>query len=211
MKLPLAAKGLDLDYEAIRKWEEKDFIKALVQVAYTKPIRTKIEGLQADYSYKDTFADFYEVDMIVPDIEDAKQRGQDTAYNYADFPVKDVDGLFSKIVNALDSLENLDKIMLASSYVDPLTSDVIEALARNLKDTCDLQKLSLTDGTVNRFGDIISLVWGDKADGILVDASMGELPEDTVTQEDRDLAKSAIMNALAEEDELEEVDLSIGE
>ena len=211
MKLPLAAKGLDLDYEAIKKWEEKDFIKALVQVSYTKPIRTKIEGLQADYSHKDTFADFYEVDMIVPDIEEPKQRGQDTVYNYVDFPVKDVDGLFSKIINALDSLENLDKIMLASSYVDPLTSDVIEALARNLKDTCDLQKLSLTDGTVNRFGDIISLVWGDKADSILVDASMGELPEETVTQEDRDLAKAAIMSALSEDDELEEVDLSVGE
>lgn len=213
MKLPLQAGKLKLDFETMKTWEAKDFTKCFVQVAYTKPIRTKVEAFQTDYEDRDVYADFYEVDMRVPDIEDPKKRGQDTTYEFTTdtFTGHGEEGqkVLDKIVEALDSLENIDKTIIASSYVEPLTNDVIDALCRNLKDTCDLQTLKITDNVVNRYGDLISTIWGEKADSILMDSAMGELREGDVTDEDKKLAKAEIMNALNEDDDLEEVDIAI--
>lgn len=213
MKLPLQNGSLKLDFETMKSWEAKDFAKCFVQVAYTKPIRTKVEAFQTDYQDKDVYADFYEVDMRVPDVEDAKKRGQDTTFEFTTdtFASHGEEGqrILNKIIEALDSLENIDKIILASSYIEPLTNDVIEALCRNLKDTCDLQSLKITEGIVKRNGDLISTIWGEKADGILMDSAMGELREGDVTEEERKLVRSEIMNALSEDDDLEEVDIDI--
>lgn len=215
IKLPLT-NSLELDMETISKWEEKDFSRAFVQIPYTQKIRSQVEDFTQTYKRRDLYSDFYELDMVVPDQEDKKLRGQETKYNYVECPLKECKGydkILNGVITAINSLENIDKIMLASSYVEPLTSDVIEALCRNLKDVCDLQKLSLTEGTVNRFGEIISLVWGDKADSILMDADLGELPEETITQKERELAKAEIMKSLAEDedDELNEVAIELGE
>ena len=56
---------------------------------------------------------------------------------------------------------------------------------------------------------MISTIWGEKADGILMDSAMGELREGDVTEEERKLVRSEIMNALSEDDDLEEVDIDI--
>lgn len=216
MRLPLKSVGAGIDFEAIKDWNEVDFQKALVLINYTKPIRTKIEEFYKDYSHKNVHADFYEVDMIVPDIEDPKKRGQDTSFNHIERSIcgeNDPQGreLYKKVVDTLDSLENLDKIVLSSLYVEPLTSDVVDALTRNLKDTCDLQKLEITEAVVNRFGDLISRVWGEAADNLLVDAAMGELPEETITEQEKENARKEMLKAMSDDEELEEIDLSVGE
>lgn len=214
LQLPMKPNSLDLDLETILTWEEKDFKKALKITPYTSKIRTTCEEYRTLYSGKDYFNDFYEIDMKVPNEEDAQKRGQDTSYSVALNSIKEIeeqktrDFILNGLISVLDSLENIDKIVLASSYVSPLSSDVIKALTDQLKEEVDLSKLLITENTVNRFGGLISNVWGAKASGIITDAAMGELPEGNVTTQDLKENREELKNLMAD---VNEVDLDLDE
>lgn len=213
MKLPLT-ETLELDLATIKKMEIKDFARCIVLVPYSNTLKTKLGTFHTTYKSRDVYADFYELDMIVPDVEDAKERGQGTSFNPAESKIADSevkDFILDSISSALDEFENLDKIVLGSTYIEPLNGDVIEALVRNLSTTLDIKTLRITEGIVSRFADLISTIFGEKASDILVGAEFGELDKGTVTEADSKLTRSQIMDALNDDDDLEEIDVDIEE
>lgn len=207
MALPLAKGTVNLDLEELAKWELNDYIKSFRIMGYTQKIEKAVNDMGTLYKNQDVFTDFYEIDMTVGDEDDAQVRGQKAGFGFAVNSLNNIaDAELKKkilgyIQEALDGLENTDKIVLGSSYINPLTSDVIQMLFSQVKQTVKLDDLIVGSGTMKRFAGIITDVWGDEAASLAVADAMGELPEENVSQEEMDKNRAemaAAMNDIGE-------------
>lgn len=209
-------KNLTLE-DTIKEMEPKDFAKHLVLVSYTSNVRTTVEGFKGTYASRDVYPGFYEIDVIVPDIEDKKERGQKTKWNNAEVKLSEyedkavLDTIRRGTSEYLDSIKDIDKIFLGSSYVNPYDAETHEALLRNLSETVDPSKLELTEKIVTRFGGLISDIWGSAAKNVLLAYGMGELKEGTeVTDKelnDARLEMSSVMADLNSDDGMDEIEI----
>lgn len=206
--------GLQLDEKTILEMETKDFAKHLCLVSYSKDVKNTIADFSTTYASRNVYPGFYEIDVIVPNIEDKKERGQNVKWNNAEFRLNEYENkeVLNKIVNGtseyLDGIKDIDKIFLGSSYVSPYTVEIHEALMRNISDTVDPVKLNLTEGVVARFGQFISDVWGAKASDVLLSAGMGELKEGDISEEERKAARLEMSTYMEDGGELDEVNIT---
>lgn len=205
---------LVLDEKTILEMEPKDYAKHLCLVNYSKDVRTTVEGFSGTYKRKNVYPGFYEIDVIVPDIENKQDRGKETKWNNADLMVSGYEN--SQILNSirtntsayLDSIKDIDKIFLGSSYVSPYSNEIHEALLKNISETVDPNKLNLTEGIATRFAGMITDIWGAKAASIMSDLAMGELKEgEEISQDELNKNRLELSNALQDETDLDEVNL----
>lgn len=202
-KLPMVKGSLELDVEAISKWEEKDFRKAMFITVNSSKLRTAIEEIPRLYSKKDYFADFYEIDMKVPNEDDPQKRGQDTNFSIAVNSINELDDevknhIISNIINVADNTPNIDKVVLASSYISPLNEDIMSMLLNRVAEDYNFETLNLTASQIDRFGSLLENIWGQDVSEIMMKAAMGELEEGSVTDKELKENKEQ-MNALLSE------------
>lgn len=205
---------LELDVDAIKKMEPKDFSKNLCLVGLSGNMQTILDDFYKNYKNRNVYADFFELDVIVPDIEDKKERGQKTKYNNAENRLSEYKDpeVLPKLVNGmveyLNGIKDIDKVFLGSSYVSPYDEDTHNALVRNIAETTDLVKLGLTSGVAERYAGLISDVWGAKAAPFLLELGMGEVKEGAeISAEEKKAVREELKNVLIESDDMEEIDI----
>lgn len=213
-KLPMIEGKLDLDVAKISKWEEKDFRKAMFITVNSSKLRTAIEEIPKLYSNKDYFADFYEIDMKVPNEDDPQKRGLDTNYSIAMNSIRDLDSdvrdhIVSNIIKVADNTPNLDKVVLASSYIEALNEDIMNMLLSRVAEDYSFEQLNLTSGQVSLFGDLLENIWGADVSEVLMAAAMGDLPEGNVSEKEMKENKDAMNSIIADMDNGLDMDSAI--
>lgn len=205
IKLPMLPGRLDLDAAAIAKWEDKDFRKAMFITSNSSKLRTCLEEIPKLYSSKDNYADFYEIDMKVPNEDDDNKRGQDTNFTVRDNSIDTLpDDIKLKVVkgfkDVIDNTPNIDKIVLGSSYVQPLNDDIMNMLLKKVSEEYKFSNFTLTSRQINLFGDLLENIWGDEVSEVLMSAAMGELPDGSVSESELKSNKEEMNKAIQEMD-----------
>lgn len=205
---------IQLDEKELLKLEPSAFSKYLVRVNYTKNIRLKIEAFSKDLKNRDVYPSFYELDVIIPDIEDATDRGADTQFDKAEYKIQDLENaeakkvIYDGVTHAVDSIKDLDAVFKASVYARPLEEDVVEALTARIAETVDIKTLNLTEAQVNRFGELIGDVWASAASDLLVKAQTGALPQGEDVEKQIKEERASITNIMTELEEEEEEEVT---
>lgn len=206
---------LVLPLKDIRDLDEKNVGKHLKLIPLSGKLKDQIALFDTTYAKRDLYPSFYEMDVIVPDIEDAKERGQKTNWTTADEKLNDyeekevIDKLCLACSKHIDEKKEIEKVFLGSSYVNPYTETIYKALVDQVANNTDLKKLGVTNEIALRYASLLSDVFGSKAADVLSDAEFGdlksgELADSKVMQETR----NQLANALNDSDEeLEEIDI----
>lgn len=206
---------LILPMKDIRDIDEKNIGKYLKLIPLSGKLKDQIALFDTTYAKRDLYPSFYEMDVIVPDIEDPKERGQKTNWTNAEEKLSDYDEkeVIENFCHAcskhIDEKKEIEKVFLGSSYVQPYTETIYKALVDQIANNTDLQKLGVTNEIALRYAPLLTDVFGSKAADVLSDAEFGdlksgELADPKAMQETR----SQLADALSEDDgELEEIDV----
>ena len=209
MKSDIALKEdevLDLD--------EKVIGKNLKLIPLSGKLKEKLGTFHTTYVNRDIYPSFYELDVIVPNIEDPKERGQKTDWNYGEVKIAEMSSearmkLELATSTHLDEKKEIDKVFLGSSYSQPYTENIYKALVDQVAKTTDLTKLGVTNEIALRYANLLSSVFGPKAADLLSDAedgdlASGELADSKVLEQTR----KQMADVLADDEDLEEIDIT---
>lgn len=175
----------------------------------------QVEG--ALKSIKDKYPSFYELDLTVPDVEDDAERGRKTTARPADACIAEFDGykeFADNLDEAIDNFEKQEIVLTKSAARNQLTDETVSKLCNILAIEIPLDSIKkwITNGIADQYTTVLSAIYGDDADELLVASDLGELAEGRATEEE--IKKSAnedakmleeAQNALEELEEVEEI------
>lgn len=203
---------LTLDGQEVLDLDDKTVGKNLKLIPLSGKLKSKLETFHTTYVSRDVYPSYFELDVIVPDIEEPKERGQKTEWSNAENKICDLtaevkDKLEDVTSTHLDEKKEIEKVFLGSSYVQPYTETIFQALVDQISKNTDLKTLGVTNEIALRYANLLTTVFGPKAADLLSDAEDGDL-------ESGDLADSKVLAENREklanafnEDDLEEVDI----
>lgn len=207
--------SLSLNEKELADVDEKNIGKYLKLVPLSGKLKDQIALFKSTYAKRDVYPSFYEMDVIVPDIEDPKERGQKTNWNTAEEKLSEYENqeLIQKVCSAtsthIDEKKEIEKVFLGSSYVQPYTETIYKALVERIAETEDLNKLGVTNEIAMRYANLLTDVFGSKAAAILSDAEFGDLKSaelaDSKVLED---ARKGLADAFSAEDDMEEIEIN---
>lgn len=193
------------------KMTEEQIKDALVVTPRTDALNVTLNNIRSRFkSSRDVYANFYEVDMIVGNEEDNLQRGKNTKYNNAEVKLCDMEGWDSfkdKLEKVIDEFTNQEEIIRKTVARRVMDESTIEKVAVALAEDVPLESIEpwLKDQTVERYAPIISQIYGNAADDLLMTQEVGGLEESTVNEGEKELrAAAATLNEL---NGLDEVDI----
>lgn len=205
---------LSINEKELMDIDEKNAGKYLKLVPLSNKLKDQIALFKSTYAKRDVYPSYYEMDVIVPDIEDNKERGQKTNWNTAEEKLSEYDNqeLIEKISSAIsthiDEKKEIEKVFLGSSYVQPYTETIYKALVERIAETEDLNTLGVTNEIAMRYANLLTDVFGSKAAAILSDAEFGDLQSaelaDSKVLAD---ARKGLADALNEDDDMEEINI----
>ena len=207
--------SLDIDPKTISDLDEKNIGKNLKLVSLSNKLKDQISTFKTTYKKRDVYPSYYELDVIVPDIEDAKERGQKTTWNPAEEKLVEFEDkeLLAKLDFAMsthiDEKKDIDKIFLGSSYVQSYTENIYKALVDRICETTDLNKLGVTNEIAMRYASLLTDVFGSKAADVLSDAEFGDLKSAELADSEtlKEVRQSLADSFNEEDDDIDELDL----
>lgn len=206
---------LELPYAELSDLDEKNIGKHLKLIPLSGTLKDKLALFKTTYEGRDVYPSYYEMDVIVPNTDDPKERGKNTSWNTAEFRLCEIPNreLANTISDAgsthIDEKKEIDKVFLGSSYVQPYTENIHNALVERIAETSDLDQLGVTNEIALRYAGLLTDIFGSKAADVLSDAEFGdlasgELADSKVLAETR----ASLANALADDDEdVEEIEI----
>lgn len=206
--------GLNLIEKDLQDLDEKNIGKNLKLVPLSGALREKISTFKSTYVNRDVYPSFYELDVIVPDIEDANDRGKKTNWNPAENKIADLRNkeLQTRIELStsthLDQKKEIEKVFLGSSYVQPYTDTIFKALVDQISKSTDLNKLGVTNEIALRYAGLLTDIFGPKASELLADAEFNDLESGKLADsETMKNVRNELTNVLGEEEDLNEIDI----
>lgn len=191
------------------KMTEEQIKDALVVTPRTDALNVTLNNIRSRFkSSRDVYANFYEVDMVVGNEEDNLKRGKNTKYNNAEIKLCEMEGWDSfkeKLEKVIDEFENQEEIVRKTVARRVMDENTIEKVALALAEDVPLESIEpwLKDQTVERFAPIISQIYGNAADDLLMTQEIGGLEESTVNEDEKELrAAAATLNELNDLDEV---------
>lgn len=188
VELPMDA---SFNIKDLDKMTAEDVYKHLVVAKRPKNMKTSLDKLET--VYKDTrniYVDWFELDMIVGDEDDDAQRGLNTKYNNAEVALKGLPGFDKFMVAFTECINNFDKseeVVTKSVARKEMNESVLDrfceavALEQKLE---DLEEYISSD-VAERFAREITSIYGDKATDLLTSLDAGDLPDPTLTDDQK--------------------------
>lgn len=209
IELPLNSNN---EVTGLEKMTEDDIKSALVITPRTDALNVTLNNIRSRFkSSRDVYPNFYEVDMIVGNEEDNLQRGKNTKYNNAEVKLCDMEGwdaFKGKLEKVIDEFENQEEIVRKTAARRVMDEGTIEKVAAALAEDVPLESIEpwLKDQTVEKYSPIISQIYGNAADDLLMTQEIGGLEESTVSEGEKELRDAA--KTLNELNDLDEINVS---
>lgn len=205
---------LEMPHDELEDLTEVNVAKNLKLIPLSGTLKAQLELFKNTYENRDIYPSFYELDVVVPDIEDKQERGKGTKWNNAEFKISELPSeLYVKLEDStsihLDEKKEIDKVFLGSSYVQPYTETIFKSLVDQISKTADLNKLGVTNELALRYAELLTDIFGSKAAPLLSDAEFGDLKSgELIDNKTMENVRKEMANVLSDdEDDLEEIDI----
>lgn len=184
---------------------------------YSKELQETIEKFRTGkWKIKDTYLDFYEIDMTCPsnvDENDKAQIGLGTRYEKPESEQAiDKSTFFSDFIanyrEEADTRGDMEKLVLASTGVTPYTDEVEAKMLEILEDNIDLQSPDVTQKVIEHNKDFIQLVFGSAGEEAImeVEAGVSDRDEGALNYEKaQEEGKKYDLDKLLEEDSFDDL------
>ena len=190
LEIPLAADSTVKEDINFKELEDSDIFDFLCLVPMNSKFKDAIAKYQ-DGSYRliDKYNNFWEIDMLCTADEDPKDLGRNTTFEKPMLAMKDLEDFdtfndaFTKFMNN-DKENQLEKKFLASSYIVPLTDQILGNILDAVSNIVPSDDPRLNEGVIKANSDIIPLIYGEEeGNKLLVSADIGLAPEGTIDEE----------------------------
>lgn len=190
LEIPLAGDSTVKKEVNLKDLEDADIFNFLCLVPMNSKFKDAILKYQ-DGSYKliDNYNNFWEIDMLCSPDEDPKDLGRNTNYEKPMQFMKDLpdflsfNDAFVKFMNN-DKENQLEKKFLASSYIVPLTDQILNNILDAISNIVQPDDPRLNEGVIKANSEIIPLIYGEKeGDRLLASADIGLAPEGSIDEE----------------------------
>lgn len=212
--------GIDLklnsnsEVDGIDRLNAEELRNRLVVVQINKKIETAINAVLKTQVKRDIYPDFLEIEVTVPDEENAATRGQNTTYGTPVEALAKMDPevytkFYNDVVTMIDSFKRQDVVLTKSAARREIKEDTVDKICEALAIDMPFESIAgyLKEGALERYCTTISAIYGDQADDLLVSLEAGEAEEDSVTDEDIKIANQDISDIMGDDlDEIEDID-----
>lgn len=199
------------EIDGVDKLNAEELRNRLVVIQINKKVETAIETVLKKQQKRDVYPDFLEIEVIVPEEENAATRGQNTTYTVAveplhNLPEETYGKLYNSILTMIDNFKKQDAVLTKSAARREIKEDTVDKICEALAIDMPFDNIAgyLKAGVLERYGTTISAIYGDEADDLLVLSEVGETEEDSVTEEDVKVANQDISDIMG--DDLEEIE-----
>lgn len=202
------------DSSEVAAKEPKEVLEQMRLVNITNEIENLLDRYKSgEFEKHDKYIDFWECDMVCPqNSANQGKLGMDTRYNMATEKISEADGfepLNNSIINFIDETDNIEDIFMNSAYLSKFDDSLQPKLFECLSRIFPADYKYLTSKVIKTNVDMVTLLYGAKADELLAKADIGlveegNLDEVAAAEEGKALDLSAQLSGNADEsDELE--------
>lgn len=211
MELEVKQEGREVKVDSLSN--SPDELKDLIRIAkYGDLFEKAFNLIQTSQSMNDTTASFYEFDISVPNIDDDAERGRKTNMVpvYSSITKHPKWEEFSKnFKECIDNFEDQEIKVLRSSAPNEVTDELVDKLCDVLKDEIPMKQIKpfITQEISDKYADVLTAIYGDDADELLMKGDMQELEKSSVSDEELKAGIEDTKAILNEDADLEEVDV----